>query len=115
MEVSLRSEQEGNASQQADESGEHEGEESIEGKPLQASNALPEETAMMIQIRNAYLAFDAMLHIIINFSCAAMTVIAQLPLAQLHLLLGDDPRVERHCQSVEDVDQKENQDVDIFE
>jgi hypothetical protein len=106
-------EQDGETAEQTDEAHEHKGDEGIEGEPLPAGDALPEEAAVVVLVLHAGLALDAVTHISVHLPLAPRAEVVAVA-HQLHVRLGLDARVQQYCQQVGGVEQQQHEDVDVL-
>ncbi len=78
------------------ESAKHKQHESIEGEPLGTSDALPEETAVVVQIQHTSLTFSTVIHI----DSLTITLLAEFYLVcflPIHVPFTNDTRIHEDC------------------
>lgn len=78
---------------------------------MPACDAFPEKTAMVVEVLNAGLAFDAVCHVACGFSLASHAeVIFALNGC---ILFGFYSRIEQYCQCVENVNEEDDENVHV--
>lgn len=102
----------GEAHQQQDEAAEDEKNETVEGKPLGARDALAEEAAVVVQVLHARFAVPAVIHLD-SLPAALVAELDYTGLVWLHVLLANDAGVHEYGQQAECCDEDEDEDVEV--